>query len=178
MTMNVIKNKFGFSLVEVLVTMLIFSFVAAGLFTTAAVGDNSWQVNHVRVELQQELRKAMEWMKYDLQQAGAGSITNVPADGVAYSTITFRTPAGVSGVSLAWNDDTIQYVLGGSSNNQLQKIEGEDTKILAQNIQSIAFTRAVASSNILDVTMQGQKTPVKHNTPVSYDLNFQVQLRN
>lgn len=171
------NNNSGFTLVETMVTMLIFSMLIGGLYATAAVGENSWQVNQVRVELQQELRKSMEWMKYDLQETGANAITNVPADGSWYPTITFKKPTGVSGSAIAWNLTTTQFVLGGANSNQLQRIDSSGTTPLAHDVQILQFRRQVATSDILEIAMIGQKTTVKGD-PISYQLAFQVQLRN
>jgi len=173
------RNSFcrGFSLVESLVTMLIFSVIVAGIYATALAGDSSWQANKVRIELQQELRKGMEWMIYDLRQSGDSSITNVPADDNWYTTITFRTPAGVTAGSLSWNLSTVQFALGGADSNQLQRIDGAGTKVIAQDIQSLQFRRQAATPNILEVAMTAQQNTIK-GTPVDHQLNFEIQLRN
>ena len=42
-----LKYRRGFSLVEVLVTMMIFSFLAAAVNTVLLVGDASWQTNTI-----------------------------------------------------------------------------------------------------------------------------------
>ena len=60
-------NKQGFSLVETMVTVFIFVILAGGLYATLQVGDSSWQTNQTKVELQQELRKAIDWMKDEFE---------------------------------------------------------------------------------------------------------------
>lgn len=168
----------GFSLVEVMVTMFIFSILVTGLYASLAAGENSWQVNKTKMELQQELRKAVEWMKYDLQEAGSGSITNVPADGAWYSTITFKTPDGVtSSGAINWSSDTTQFILAGTNSNELHRIIGSTTKILAQSISSLHFRRQSTSSEILEVGLIAQKDTDK-GISVSSQLMLEVQLRN
>jgi prepilin-type N-terminal cleavage/methylation domain-containing protein len=167
-------SRQGFSLMETMVTMLIFSFVAGALYAAAAIGEVSWQANKVRVEVSQELRKAMGWMEYELQQAGDSSIVDVPADGAWYTTMTFKIPDGVENGDIHWGENTIQFILSGTD---LHRIEAGTDKTLAQNIVSLQFRRQAASANILEVALQSQKNTVKGET-LTADLNFEVQLRN
>ena len=170
-------GKSGFSMAEMLVTVLIFSILIGGIYASLAVGEASWETNKVKIELQQELRKAMEWMKFDLQQAGPTSITNVPADDTWYTTITFKTPNGVSGGSINWEADTMQFVLGGTGSTQLQKVQAGTTTVLAQNIKTLNFRRSTTNSNILEISMLAEKNTVKGDT-INYQLDFEVQIRN
>ena len=172
-----IKNRQGLSLVEVMVTVLLFLLVAGALYLSASAGQNSWQVNSAQIGLQSELRKAMEWMKYDLIQAGPSSILDVPATGAAYTTITFQIPSTVSGGNIVWDSDRITFCLGGTDGTQLLRRKGADIKVIAQNVQTLQFTRQVAASDILEVALTGQTADIK-GTPLSYQLSFQVKLRN
>ena len=174
---NRLKRLSGISLVETLITVVIFSILVGGVYLTLTVGIGSWQANNVRVELQQELRKSMDWMIADLRQSGSSTITNVPADGNWYSTITFKTSSGVSGGNIVWSANTIQYIVGGNNSNQLQRINGAQTKIIAQSIQSLQIRRQASTSNIVEISMQAQKnTSTGHQ--ITNSLNFEAELRN
>lgn len=170
------SNK-GSSLLEVLVTLLIFSIIIAAVNATLLIGDSSWNTNSIRIELQQELRKAMDWMKDDLRQSGPTAISNVPANGSWYTTITFQTAAGVSGGSITWNSDTTQFVLGGTDSDQLRRIEGSTTTVIAQSMQSVQFRRLAGVPDIVEVALQAQRDTFKGAT-IASNLNFKVQLRN
>ena len=174
---KMLKNNAAVSLVECMVAMAIFLMIAGGIYTTVATSENSWSVNKVKIELQQELRKAMEWMINDLRQAGNTSITNVPADGTWYTTITFKDASSVTSGTLQWAANTVQFVRGGTGSVQLQRISGGVTKVLAQRMSSLQFRRQSTTSNILEVSMAAQSTSFK-GIPVNYQLNFSVQLRN
>jgi len=167
----------GFSLMEVLVTAFIFSVVIGSLYATLNVGDRSWSTNSVLVQLQQELRKAMGRIKNDLRGAGASSISNVPADGNWYSSITFQVANGVSLGSVSWDSDAIAYAVAGSSSDQLQRTVGSSSMYIAQNITSCQFRRQSTSVNIVEVLMTAQKDDIKGN-PLSSTLSFTVRLRN
>ncbi len=159
---------------EIMVTILVFSILMTGLYTALRAGDESWETNKTRMELQQDLRKAMEWMKYELTEAGDTSITNVLANGNWFTSIVFKIPTGVSNGAIAWDANTITFQI---SANQLQRVYNGTTKILANNITSLQFRRQAATSDILEVALTAQKTTVKGKT-VTRQLTFEVQLRN
>ncbi len=181
---NFLKSRHGFTLIEALVTTIIFAFIMGICYTLLISGSDSWETNSARVELQQELRKAMDWISQDLRQAGSASITNVPADGNTYTSITFRKSAGASGGNLVWDTNTTRYFLGGTGNTQLQRQIGSQTaSVIAQDMQSLQFSRQASTSNIVNVSIQTQKkTPRGKNltgkAPIQANLTFKIYLRN
>lgn len=181
---NFLKCRRGFTLAEMMVTVVIFSFILGICYALFISGSDSWETNSTRVELQQELRKAMDWITQDLRQAGSASIVDVPADGSTYTSITFRKSAGVSGGNLVWDADTTRYFLGGANGNQLQRQIGSQTaSVIAQNIQSLQFSRQGSASNIVDVSLQAQKTTLRGKTltgktPIQASLSLKIFLRN
>lgn len=174
---HLIRGNRGTTLVETLVVVLIFSMLVAGFYSVATVGDNSWQSNRVQIELQQDLRKSMEAMVNDLRQAGSSSIIDVPANGNWYTSITFRIPEGVAAGSIDWTNETMQLLRAGPGTLQLQRIYGAQTKIISNNITSLQFRRLSTSPNTIEIAMQAQKDTLK-GLPITYNLNFNVQLRN
>ena len=177
-----LKRRQGFTLVEMMVTVAIFSFILGICYTLFISGSNSWETNSVRVELQQELRKAMDWITQDLRQAGSASITNGPVDpvdGTPYPSITFRKAAGVSGGNLVWDSSTTTYSLGGTGGTQLlRQVSGQTASVIAQNIQSLQFSRQVSTSNIVDVSLQARKTTLREKRPIQASLTLRIYLRN
>ena len=174
-----LKTRDGFTLGEMMVTAAIFSFILGICYTLFISGSNSWETNSVRVELQQELRKAMDWVSQDLRQAGSASITNVPADNATYTSITFRKSAGASGGNLVWDANTTRYFLGGADGNQIQKQVGAQTaSVIVQNIQSLQFSRQVSTPNIVDVSLQARKTTLREKRPIQASLTLKIFLRN
>ena len=179
-----LRRRHGFTLIEALVTVIIFAFILGICYALLISGSDSWEANSARVELQQELRKATDWITQDLRQAGSASITNVPADGATYTSITFRKAAGVSGGNLVWDTDTTRYFLGGTGSTQLQKQVGAQTaSVIAQDIQTLQFSRQAGTSNIVNVSLQAQKkTPRGKNltgkTPITANVTLKIYLRN
>ena len=174
---KVLMSRKGLSLMEVLVTIFIFSFVIASLYTTIIVGNSSWENNKVTIQMHQNLRLAMEKMKYDLQQASNSSISDVPADSTWYNWITFKIPSGITSGSVTWDPNSIRYIKGGTDNTQLLKVYNAVTTILANDISSVQFRRQNASSNILEVVLTSQKQVIQGQL-LQNQLTFEVKLRN
>lgn len=189
----------GTTLVEALITVLLFTMLFGAAVAVLLSGSDSWQVNSVMAELQQERRKAVEWMKMDLQQGGYSTITNVPADGAWYTTITFYTSNGVSSGNISWSSNTVNFALSGSPNYQLIRTSGASSRVIATDIHTLQFRRLDEdddndgvldageddnSNGILDVrpsvvevSITAQKNTLKGQTLTS-STTFEVKMRN
>lgn len=169
-----ITTKAGFSLIEVMFSLAILLIVSGGLLSVFAAGDDTWQVNRTRIGLQQEARRAMENMIYDLRHASSSSVVNVLADGTPFTSITFRKPNNVTNGTLQWNG--VDTVIGLSGTN-LQKTEGNTVQVLARDVSAVTFTRTSTAPDILLVSLTTQRS-TNEGLAVDYTLNFDVQLRN
>ncbi|HQP10612.1 MAG TPA: hypothetical protein PKV41_04440, partial [Candidatus Omnitrophota bacterium] len=89
----------------------------------------------------------------------------------------FYLPSSVSGNVITWSANTTRFVLGGTDGDQLQRIEGGTTKVIAQNITTLGFTRQPGSPDIIEVALQAQKNTIK-GTSITADLTFEIQMRN
>lgn len=175
----------GLSLVEVMVTCVIFSFLVAAISMSIFVGNSSWQVNSVEVELQQDLRQAMERIRNDLQQTGAVSLdASVPINDnwVTYTAFNFRKVDGAVNRLISWDTNWTQFTLNGTN---LERTYGPDPStdpatVVAENIQSMQIRRQASSSKIVEVALTAQKNTLTgaQGRAISSTLNFQIQLRN
>ena len=172
-----VKNQNGFSLLEVLIVVAIFTMLAAACSILLTAGYDSWRINKTQIELQQELRKATDWIAQELRIGGTSTITNLAADGTWRNTITFKISNGVVSGNIDWYIYTTTFVLGGTSSNQLQRQSGLDTRIIANNISSLQFRRLASAPNIVEVSLQATKNTFKGN-PVTMSTNFKVRMRN
>lgn len=171
------KYNTGFSLLELMICLLIATFIIGAMLALSVAGRKSWQIGSACIELYQELRKGMDWITQELREAGYSTITNVPADGLWYNTINFRKPEDVIGSKLIWGSDEIQYLLGGLNNKQLLRKVGSDNKVLANNITSFLLRRTPLTPDMVEVALQGNKTTIKGNNLES-KMTFVVQVRN
>jgi Tfp pilus assembly protein PilW len=185
-TLTEIFSRQGMTLVEALMTVLIAAVILAATSMVLIAGSASWQVNSTKVELQQGLRRAMEWMAQDLRAAGnsVSSITNVPADGTWYNTINFKTATGVSSAgAIVWSTDTIQYVLGGTGNSELRRNiinSGGSTvsyRRTARNMTALRIRRQGASADLVEVSLSCSKRATS-GQQVTMSTSFTVHLRN
>lgn len=171
-------NKSGFTLVEMIVTILIFSILIGGLYASLHLGAESWGTNKTSIELQQELRKATEHIKNELLEASPSSITNVSANGIPETYINFKIPQGVSNGTILWDPNSIQFALGGTNTtNLIRSTANGSSKVIATDISAIEFTRQTLTPNVLDIKITAQKS-TSGNRDLSQQTEFKISLRN
>ncbi len=174
--LNRLIKEDGTLLVEILVAVLVFLLLMGIVLSILVTGRNAWHIEDTGVELQQELRKAMTILVEDLRQTSSVKIIDVPPNGNPYTSITFQIPATVTSGYTLWGDST-QFRLGGLNGKQLLKRVGLDESVVANNIVSLEFSRALATRDILKVVLQAEKNTLK-GTQITTNLDFQVKLRN
>ncbi|MCA9400888.1 MAG: prepilin-type N-terminal cleavage/methylation domain-containing protein [Candidatus Omnitrophica bacterium] len=171
------------TLVEVLITVLIFSGIVGGILAVFLAGSQSWEVNKVKIEIQEDLRLALASIENDLQQASASSIIDVPADDGWYSVITFRVPEAInSDGRINWPGETISYYVDGDGNGRLiREIEDSGTvqsqRIIAENVSTFEVRRQSTDFNVVDINLQTAKDPTV-GSPQSTSTVLRVYLRN
>lgn len=179
-----IYSDLGFTLAETLITVLIFSAMAMAINAFLLAGNRSFVVNRDKIEIQQDLRIASDWIKEDLRKTSSTAVVDVPTDDSWYTSITFRIPSSVdSNGNIAWPSETIEYVLGGTNSTDLQRIivDGAstlETRTIAENISFVRFRRLSTTPQIVDVSIKSNKTDVFGNELNSQDFNFKVEIRN
>jgi len=170
--------KDGFTLVEVLVTALILTFIIAGIFAVLNVADISWHTDMGLVELQQQARLAMEVMIREIRQSGRLSYNiAVDANGTG---ITFSIP----------NILNIRYYLDTTSHQIIrqQPVGTGTSKILANDIDSLSFCWwdgvdccdqiLEDCSSLYVLKIQLRATTTVRQRPLAFSLIEKVRLRN
>lgn len=182
MNRNKIKilNNSGVTLVEIMITILIFSVIIAGINTALIAGSRSYDLNRVNTEIKEDVSIALARMKEDLMKSSSSAIVDVPANGSTYSSISFRVPSSVgSDGIIVWPSETVEYLL--SSNQLLRRVEDggvvSEDRVIAENISTLEFERAASTSNIVEITLQATKESDLGNT-FTLDKTLKVQLRN
>lgn len=198
------KNS-GFTFIEVMITLLVFSIISLTLWAVLSTGKHSWHRGVTQIELQQETRKAMDRITKELRQSGS---THMAISG-AGTVLTFQVPVDWDNDgdivdddgNIEWGaDDTkdwaIQYFL--NNNRQLLRRtldaypNGNQTgadKILANNIRSdtpppngpnaLMFTDEfpAAPLTVIGIEVSAQK-PAIPGQLLQATLQSQVTLRN
>ena len=166
----------GFSLIEFMIVLLIFSIIMGSVFSVMTVSKTSWYSGSTQIEVQQETRRGMDRMVKELRQTNPTKITGVPANGTPYNSISFRLSVVDANGNTTWSS-TINYSLGGLNNQQILRTENSQQEVLANNIINLQFERSVSTSNVLEINLLSQKSIILgHNIGTS--LTSQIKLRN
>jgi len=126
------------SLVELMISVVIFSLLLGGVYMIMGVGDKSNIAEMGYLDLQQGARQAMSSMVRELR--GADSVVV----GVGGSTVTFNTA----------DDTNIQYSRN-ASNQVVRTSALVANRYLGSNINSLVFT---LSGSTVDIQLAAQKT--------------------
>lgn len=179
--------KKGYTLLETLIVVALFSLLFGIVFEILTTGGTSWNIGSTQQEVDTQVRQGLENMVKELYATNSGrsSITNdVPHPGS--QIITFQVPVGydVNG-NIIWGADefnnySIRYTIGGNQQLLRQVLDAsgavvsERERVLANYVQSLNFTLA---NKILTITLTIQKTALGKRT-LSRTLSSAVTLRN
>jgi type II secretory pathway pseudopilin PulG len=158
-----LKNRlmWGFTLVDVLVSIAILSLIIAGVFGVLNMGNTTYNTDLSLLDLQQNARQGMDWMVRELRESSSGDINIVPID-ADDDQITFNTP----------NETGIQYYRDMTERQIIREYPAGTTRIIANDINSLNFS---LSGNLLEI----QVTAIKTQRPdLTFFLKEQVRLRN
>lgn len=126
-TLRVLLNKRnGLTLVEVLLTTFIVGIIFAALLFTLNMGNLSSVVSGGKLEVQQEVRRAMDWMVKDLRQTSRTQLAVIDSNGnnvtfvqllsnETFSDPEFRTCFGYADGNVTWSSNQIGYSLDASN---------------------------------------------------------------
>lgn len=172
----------GFSLVELMVAVFIFSLIFAAIFMVLSSGEISWYIGDARVLLNQEIRKPLLTINKELRQSRASVISGVPADDNFYNTITFKLPEDTDGDgdvvdglgNMEWSQD-ITYSL--SANNQIIRTAASGSSVLASNISTLQFMRPAGNPDTVQINIAAQKKAVTGRNLQS-GITTSIKMRN
>lgn len=175
-----LNKKSGFTLVEILVVAFILIIITTALMLVLSTGEFSNSVSSARVDLQAEVRRAMDWIIKDVRSTVPSEINN---NSPSSSHIKFRQITGIDNTdgSFTFGLDYIEY--------NYDAVSGTLTRngiILSGSITEAPFYTAVGvplvaggiiTSKKLVVKISGQKL-VRGNLPLNFSLIEEVRIRN
>jgi prepilin-type N-terminal cleavage/methylation domain-containing protein len=157
----------AFTLVEILVTILIFSFIVGGIYGVLNISKTNYDTNLVSLNLQRQARQGMSWLSREIRQARLSTIV-IEVDGNNNNIITFNTLDATG----------IKYYVG---TTQLKREYPTGTVgIRANDITVLSFPARSAGSNIQKIALEASKTFFsggKEHT-ITFPLTEQVTVRN
>lgn len=143
----------GFSLIELMITLLIFSILLGAIYSAMSMGRTSFQTGDIQIAVQQETRKAMDKLSKEIREASSVNLTN------AY-------PFTIWG-------ENIKYEV--NNNQLLREAQGQSPTVLANNVTSIQFS--LFGGDMVYITLIAQKNTFLGRS-LTATLNSQVTLRN
>jgi prepilin-type N-terminal cleavage/methylation domain-containing protein len=150
------KSKRSFTLLEVLVSIAILTLVVAGVFSVFYVGDTCWRTDTGLVDLQQQVRQAIDGMSREIRQGNPGSIA--------------ITEAGAR-IDFSIGGDNIAYYL---NNGQIiREYSAGADRILGNNISALNFS---LDGSVVLIEVTAEKTV--QGRDVTFALSEKVGLRN
>ena len=155
----------GFTLVEVLVCVLILSFLVLGAFSVLHIGETTCNTDLGLLDLQQQARLAMDGMIRELRQTDAARI-NFISD----YEITFSVPPATVGSD--WIGP-IRYFLDSTENQIIREHPAGTEKIVANDVNSLSFA---LNGDILNIQLTCAKRVL--NRDLAFYLEEGVRLRN
>lgn len=165
----------GFTLLETLVTVLIFTFIVGGMYGVLLLAKTNYDTNLVSLNLQRQARQGMSWLSREIRQASWASISISSPDVNGNNSITFNTP-DANGIKYSVIKTQV------SADKTLWQLirtypAGSD-KIRANDIIVLNFP--TDSGNILNITVQASKTfsSVGQTRTLTFTLTEQVKVRN
>lgn len=176
----------GFTLLEILVTVLIFTFIMAGMYGLLNVAKTNYDINSASLNLQRQARQGMSWLIRDIRQAYWKSIYDLLAippinnitgpDANNNYAITFNTLDELSGI----NYSVIKTVVSGKELWQLQRTTGTGVRIIANDIRNLTFTRDPGGAQVVIIKVEASRTfrSLGQDRTLTFSLTEQVQVRN
>lgn len=174
--------KKGYTLIEILISLAIFTVISGGIFIAMLTGRNTWYSSDAQIELQDELRRAMTQIVNDLKQSSATKLyvdsslaQPFPSNDVPYGSIAFFLDQGVNfSGAIIWSNSPVSYTLSG---DQILRTVGIETSVAANKITGMNFTRPGSLPNVIRISLSAQKTTQLGQT-LNGSLVSSVSVRN
>lgn len=163
----------GFTLLEGLVVFFVATIVMGFLLMILSSTRRGWYSADARVCLQQELRKAMLQIENDLSESSETQISCSP--GTNCTSLSFNVSKGVlASGSINWSANPVNYTL---TSGQVIRAEGPDSRVVANNISGMVFSRQAGLSRIVQINLSAQKND-QFDRVVSENLSSSIMMRN
>lgn len=184
-------KKSGITLVEVLVAAFILLIIMSALFVVLNVGELSNTIVGAKLEVQQEVRRAMDWMVKDLRQTDRKLLLvtdqfgnpvpkqfNDPAIAIGdpFTDPLFSICIGYGVVSgNLWSSNQIGYTYDAANQRIVRSDSGTGNTWQFNHINSLTFTKTGLNSLLIEIV--GQRTAIGTIAP-TFTLQEEVKLRN
>lgn len=161
------KKRRGFTLLEVLLSALIFAFLILGITEVLNIGNLSFPIDTALVDLQQQARQAMAIMTKELREASNIQISVINANS---DRITFNT---VDKTNVQYYRDINDVNNDGITDQVIREYPAGTRKVLANYIARLKF---FLSEPMLRLEVRAEQ--IVRQSSLTLPLVEQVRLRN
>ena len=187
------RGQEGLLFVEMMITGALFALIAVTIMQFLTNQSDAVQTSMYQSDLRSDVQQAIRTMTGELQMARRTAAETPPSVNVpaapGNTTMTLFLPTDVDGTNgildalgnVEWNTlNPIQYVYDAAA-QQLTRVEGAATRVLANDVTSATFDDQQTDATLLATEVRIQLT-VQRVTPfgrtVSASANTVVRLRN
>lgn len=185
------KSRRGFSLVELLVVVALFSIMAAALGLSLVSAQKTWSLGTRQAVLTAELRKVLDQVSRELVQSRAAQIQRPFPNGAWDTQVLFRIPQdqngdgsvlGAGGLITEWSRD-ISYQMGRSNDCSRAAVNPPGfnprttVTTVANHITDLRFRRQAAIPDVVEIRATAG-TLTEDGRVMSRTMSTMVKLRN
>jgi type II secretory pathway component PulJ len=149
----------GFTLLDTLIAIVIFSFIIAGIYGVVTTADISYANDTTLMYLGQQARQVMFWLIKDMREAVSLSINNVDNDS---DIVVFSTA----------DESNVRYYLNGGQ--VIREYPLNNMRVMGNNITRF---RAYRSGNLIDIDLIADRE-ISPDLTLSFPLKEKIRLRN
>jgi len=153
------RTQAGYSLLEMMISMLVFLGISAILFTAFSVGELNWKTHSAQLNVFQPMRTAMDGMVREIRQATVTTLS------LANNTSAAELSFNMAGYDIAYYVD--------ADNNLIRENPPGTTQMIMQGVTNLNFTR---SDPVVSVVLSGQNT--FEGRQMNLTLSEKARLRN
>lgn len=172
----------GFTLVEILVSLLILGFLFAAIYGVLNIGNIIFKDNMTLLQLQQQARQGMDRMVNEIRESKSSEITIISGN-----TISFKVPPETYGNlwvgPISYYRDVNDANNDGVVNQIIREYPAGTRKILANDITALSFS---LTGGVVEIQLAAKLAargrelcfPVLYCNDTSKTLKEKVKLRN
>lgn len=176
----------GFTLVEIIVTAFILVIIIGALIAVLNIGNFSNSISTAKLELQQDVRRTIDWIVKDLRQTQRTKLTVINEAGSSvlfvdlvnneiFTDPQFRICQDHDGTNVIWSSNQIGYTFDALNHKVIRTDSAGSQSWAFNNISNLEFRKI--GMDMLSITVSGEKT-VRGNIKPTYTLQTEVKLRN
>lgn len=160
-----VSREEGFSLVELMVVLFIFSVVSIAAASAFDMGQAETNETRIQLALQETLREGLQRMALELRESAFNRV-NIDTRTVPNS-VTFQIPAAITNSGQITWSSPVRYQVGGATGRQLLRrdLATGQTTVLANDIVDLILSWQVAAPSGttlgINIRLQAQRASAK-----------------